>query len=108
MLVCGIEEPILRDLVELKYHRILFHAQEGQQSSTNGLLSGKKSSFLYHRVKENFDIKAGIGTYNIPEIVKPWMAKLSRILDMMIGIHLDAHIMGMSHLSFSPSCGVGF
>ena len=39
--------------------------------------------------------QAGIGTYNIPEIAKPWMAKLARTLDMMIGIHLNAHIMGM-------------
>jgi len=38
--------------------------------------------------------QAGIGTYTIPEIAKPWMAGLKKTLDMMLGIHLDAHIMG--------------
>jgi uncharacterized protein (DUF2235 family) len=38
--------------------------------------------------------QAGIGTYNIPEIAKPWDSRLQKTLDMMIGIHLDAHIMG--------------
>lgn len=47
---------------------------------------------LYHRAQVSR--QAGIGTYNIPEIAKPWMAKLSRTVDMMIGIHLNAHIMG--------------
>lgn len=30
--------------------------------------------------------KAGIGTYTIPQIAKPWFAKLQQTLDMMIGI----------------------
>ena len=50
--------------------------------------------------------QAGIGTYNIPEIAKPWMAKLSRTLDMMIGIHLNAHIMGTFSSSSSLLCEV--
>ncbi|KAG8219249.1 hypothetical protein J3R82DRAFT_88 [Butyriboletus roseoflavus] len=38
--------------------------------------------------------QAGIGTYTIPQIATPFMAKLSKTIDMMIGIHLDAHVMG--------------
>jgi len=38
--------------------------------------------------------QAGIGTYTIPQIAKPWTAKFQKTMDMMIGIHLDAHIMG--------------
>lgn len=45
--------------------------------------------------------QAGIGTYTIPEIAKPWTAKLQKTLDMMVGIHLNAHIMGSS---FRSSC----
>ncbi|KAG6822550.1 hypothetical protein H0H93_005336, partial [Arthromyces matolae] len=37
--------------------------------------------------------QAGIGTYTIPQIAKPWMAKFQRALDAMIGLHLDAHVM---------------
>ncbi|KAK1231613.1 hypothetical protein PQX77_005258 [Marasmius sp. AFHP31] len=37
--------------------------------------------------------QAGIGTYTIPQIAKPMAAKFSKMLDMMIGIHLDAHVM---------------
>ena len=37
---------------------------------------------------------ASIGTYTIPEIATPFMAKISKTLDMMLGSHLDAHIMG--------------
>ncbi|KAF9258241.1 hypothetical protein L218DRAFT_877561 [Marasmius fiardii PR-910] len=38
--------------------------------------------------------QAGIGTYSIPQIAKPIMAKFKRVLDMMVGVHLDAHVMG--------------
>ncbi|KAF7976182.1 hypothetical protein HWV62_7344 [Athelia sp. TMB] len=38
--------------------------------------------------------QAGIGTYTIPEIATPWTAGFQKTLDMMIGIHLNAHIMG--------------
>ncbi|KIK60797.1 hypothetical protein GYMLUDRAFT_200122 [Collybiopsis luxurians FD-317 M1] len=37
--------------------------------------------------------QAGIGTYSIPQIAQPWMAKVHKILDMMLGHHLDAHVM---------------
>ncbi|KZP04656.1 hypothetical protein FIBSPDRAFT_923299 [Athelia psychrophila] len=38
--------------------------------------------------------QAGIGTYTIPEIASSIGASFQKLLDMMIGIHLDAHIMG--------------
>ncbi|KAK0209162.1 hypothetical protein DFS33DRAFT_1308021 [Desarmillaria ectypa] len=38
--------------------------------------------------------QSGIGTYSIPEVASPIAAKLSRIVDSMIGVHLDAHVMG--------------
>ncbi|KAL1749282.1 hypothetical protein HDZ31DRAFT_59566 [Schizophyllum fasciatum] len=38
--------------------------------------------------------QSGIGTYNIPQIAKPAMAKFKRILDSMIAVHLNAHVMG--------------
>ncbi|KAG1742634.1 uncharacterized protein EDB91DRAFT_1221578 [Suillus paluster] len=38
--------------------------------------------------------QAGIGTYSIPEMATPMMAKLSKTVDMMIGNHLNAHVMG--------------
>jgi hypothetical protein len=41
------------------------------------------------------NLQAGIGTYTIPEIAQPWNAALQKTLDMMLGSHLDAHIMGM-------------
>ncbi|KIK60798.1 hypothetical protein GYMLUDRAFT_225554 [Collybiopsis luxurians FD-317 M1] len=37
--------------------------------------------------------QAGIGTYTIPQIAQPAMAKLHKVLDMMFGHHLDAHVM---------------
>lgn len=38
--------------------------------------------------------QAGIGTYSIPEMATPMMAKVSKTVDMMIGNHLNAHVMG--------------
>ncbi|KAI0003871.1 hypothetical protein BJV74DRAFT_812169 [Russula compacta] len=38
--------------------------------------------------------QAGIGTYTIPEIATPFMAKLRKTIDMAIANHLDAHVMG--------------
>ncbi|KAH7911623.1 hypothetical protein BJ138DRAFT_1006185 [Hygrophoropsis aurantiaca] len=38
--------------------------------------------------------QAGIGTYTVPQIATPFMASVSKTLDMMIGIHLNAHVMG--------------
>ncbi|KAL0575790.1 hypothetical protein V5O48_006188 [Marasmius crinis-equi] len=38
--------------------------------------------------------QAGIGTYTIPQIARPLAAKFQKMLDSMIGIHLDAHVMG--------------
>jgi hypothetical protein len=38
--------------------------------------------------------QAGIGTYTIPEIATPFMASMSKTIDMMLGVHLDAHVMG--------------
>ncbi|KAF7436007.1 hypothetical protein PC9H_002833 [Pleurotus ostreatus] len=37
--------------------------------------------------------QSGIGTYNIPQIAKPMMAKLKKTVDSMLGVHLDAHVM---------------
>jgi hypothetical protein len=41
--------------------------------------------------------QAGIGTYSIPEMATPMMAKMSKTVDMMIGNHLNAHVMGQSY-----------
>jgi uncharacterized protein (DUF2235 family) len=38
--------------------------------------------------------QAGIGTYTIPQIAKPMMAKFHKALDSMVGVHLNAHVMG--------------
>ncbi|KAJ7447203.1 hypothetical protein FB451DRAFT_1290648 [Mycena latifolia] len=38
--------------------------------------------------------QAGIGTYTIPEIAHPKLAKLHRAVDAMLGSHLNAHVMG--------------
>ncbi|KAI9444606.1 hypothetical protein H4582DRAFT_2108483 [Lactarius indigo] len=38
--------------------------------------------------------QAGIGTYTIPEVATPFMAKVKKSIDMAIGSHLDAHVMG--------------
>jgi len=38
--------------------------------------------------------QAGIGTYTIPQIAKPMMAKFHKVLDSMVGVHLNAHVMG--------------
>ncbi|KAF4612138.1 hypothetical protein D9613_004520 [Agrocybe pediades] len=37
--------------------------------------------------------QAGIGTYTIPQIAKPMMAKWHKLMDTMVGVHLDAHVM---------------
>ena len=37
--------------------------------------------------------QAGIGTYTIPQIATPWMANLDKTIDMMVGSHLNAHVM---------------
>lgn len=37
--------------------------------------------------------QAGIGTYNTTQIATPSGAKLSKTIDMMVGKHLDAHVM---------------
>ncbi|KAL4070342.1 hypothetical protein J3A83DRAFT_3177895 [Scleroderma citrinum] len=39
-------------------------------------------------------IKSGIGTYTIPQLVSPFWSKVTKTVDMMIGNHLDAHVMG--------------
>ncbi|KAJ6541648.1 hypothetical protein B0H19DRAFT_959195 [Mycena capillaripes] len=39
--------------------------------------------------------QAGIGTYSIPEIAHPKLAKLHKAIDAMLGLHLNAHVMGM-------------
>ncbi|OAX37702.1 hypothetical protein K503DRAFT_857190 [Rhizopogon vinicolor AM-OR11-026] len=36
--------------------------------------------------------QADIGTYTIPQIATPMMAKISKTVDMMLGNHLDAHV----------------
>ncbi|KAJ7457836.1 hypothetical protein FB451DRAFT_589308 [Mycena latifolia] len=38
--------------------------------------------------------QAGIGTYSIPQIAHPKLAKLHRAVDAMLGNHLNAHVMG--------------
>jgi len=38
-------------------------------------------------------LQAGIGTYTIPQVAKPMMAKVHKVLDAMIGVHLNAHVM---------------
>ncbi|KAJ7360956.1 hypothetical protein DFH08DRAFT_1074064 [Mycena albidolilacea] len=38
--------------------------------------------------------QAGIGTYTIPEVAHPKLAKLHRAIDAMLGSHLNAHVMG--------------
>lgn len=51
-------------------------------------------------------LQAGIGTYTIPQIAKPMMAKVHKALDAMIGVHLNAHVMseqgGLYHLGLKP------
>ena len=47
-------------------------------------------------------LQAGIGTYSIPQIAQPWTAKLRKVLDMMLGHHLDAHVMSMLFWSVFP------
>ncbi|KAI0003870.1 hypothetical protein BJV74DRAFT_490807 [Russula compacta] len=37
--------------------------------------------------------QAGIGTYTIPEVATPLMAKVQKTIDMAIANHLDAHVM---------------
>lgn len=39
-------------------------------------------------------LQAGIGTYNTTQIATPSGAKLSKTIDMMVGKHLDGHVMG--------------
>jgi hypothetical protein len=41
-------------------------------------------------------LQAGIGTYTIPEIATPLVAKWKKTIDMVIANHLDAHVMGAS------------
>ncbi|KAJ6511738.1 hypothetical protein DFH09DRAFT_1049688 [Mycena vulgaris] len=38
--------------------------------------------------------QAGIGTYSIPEIAHPKLAKVRQAVDAMLGSHLNAHVMG--------------
>ncbi|PBK58695.1 hypothetical protein ARMSODRAFT_923456 [Armillaria solidipes] len=37
--------------------------------------------------------QSGIGTYAIPEVASPITAKITKVIDSMIGIHLNAHVM---------------
>ncbi|KIM38234.1 hypothetical protein M413DRAFT_30356 [Hebeloma cylindrosporum] len=43
--------------------------------------------------------QAGIGTYTIPQIAKPMMAKIHKIMDTMVGKNLNAHVMGEPPIS---------
>ncbi|KAH7905545.1 hypothetical protein BJ138DRAFT_1017569 [Hygrophoropsis aurantiaca] len=58
--------------------------------------------------------QAGIGTYTIPQIATPWMANFSKTLDMMVGIHLNAHVMAgyeflmQNHEAGDKICIFGF
>ncbi|KAJ3574362.1 hypothetical protein NP233_g1816 [Leucocoprinus birnbaumii] len=47
--------------------------------------------------------QAGIGTYTIPQIAKPMMAKVHKVLDAMIGVHLNAHVMSEPWTDYTPS-----
>jgi hypothetical protein len=38
--------------------------------------------------------QAGIGTYTIPQIATPFMAKFDQTIDMAIAWNLHAHVMG--------------
>lgn len=44
--------------------------------------------------------KSGIGTYTIPQIVSPFWSKVTKTIDMMVGNHLDAHVMGTHAVSY--------
>ncbi|KAI0319544.1 hypothetical protein OF83DRAFT_772062 [Amylostereum chailletii] len=46
------------------------------------------------RSKQMVYYQAGIGTYTIPEIATPLMAKVSKAIDMAVAKDLDAHVMG--------------
>ncbi|KAG6919079.1 hypothetical protein DXG01_009332 [Tephrocybe rancida] len=62
-----------------------------------------KDQLVYYQVQSTLPLRpcdlmcrvlqAGIGTYTIPQIAKPMMAKFHRVVDSMIGIHLNAHVM---------------
>ncbi|KAH9012258.1 hypothetical protein EDB85DRAFT_2223757 [Lactarius pseudohatsudake] len=51
--------------------------------------------------------QAGIGTYTIPEVASPHMAKLKKNIDMAVGSHLDAHVMEHYHAE-DKICIFGF
>ncbi|KAF8892854.1 hypothetical protein CPB85DRAFT_1230449 [Mucidula mucida] len=38
--------------------------------------------------------QAGIGTYSVPQIASPVTARFNRVIDAMVGVHLNAHVMG--------------
>lgn len=56
------------------------------------------SAFTMRKLKD--PLKAGIGTYTIPQIATPGYAKVSKMMDMAIAQNLDAHVMGMYTRSF--------
>ncbi|KAJ7621997.1 hypothetical protein DFH06DRAFT_1009614 [Mycena polygramma] len=46
------------------------------------------------RTKQMVYYQAGIGTYTTPQIATPYMATVSKFIDMCIAWDLDAHVMG--------------
>ncbi|KAG2353993.1 hypothetical protein BDR07DRAFT_1550880 [Suillus spraguei] len=55
---------------------------------------GRTLVLCFDGTGDQFSSDAGIGTYTIPEMATPMMAKVSKTIDMMIGNHLNAHVMG--------------
>jgi hypothetical protein len=81
---------------QFEHRAALLHAQEGRQERTTRLLSGL-SIFISPRLVFTYReiLQAGIGTYTVPQVATPFWSKFSKTLDMMVGVHLDAHVMCM-------------
>lgn len=56
------------------------------------------SSGFIQRTNNYLTFKTGIGTYTIPQIAQPMMAKLHQIMDTMVGKSLNVHVMGGSNI----------
>ena len=82
-------------ILEFEYCQFRFSLEEKWQFKTTCLLSSmwNLTASQYICGRHTACLQAGIGTYTIPQVAKPMMAKVHKVLDAMIGVHLNAHVM---------------
>ena len=95
---------IIQSSIVHSIERVCYRTQTSSNSSHSWRRAIVRSKWSITRSREpspSIDIilkhiclQAGIGTYTIPQVATPMMAKVEKTLDEMIAWNLNAHVMG--------------